>query len=450
MSVDQWGSSWSRGLPVLGEFDVAVAGAGPAGVAAAVSSARLGARTILIESAGYPGGTAVHANVPHIMGFARNERQIVAGFAEEFARRLAASGQAEVGDHRRLDDGPITESVWTSIHAIRRTANQFVQEARVIPLYYAKVIGAVTDPAEAKEPAARESEGVDRRITALIVDRVEGPALVKAHSVVDATGDAVVTHRAGGKTRAADPEEAMTKTMIITLGGVRDFNRDSVAERFDRLVESGEVPLPEQTYFMGRSTMNPGEVSLNFTLTAGNALSSAELTRMDMELREQIDLTVDWFRRRFEEFAEAYLVDSAVQVGVRSGRVIVGRETITQADIDEDTPVAEPVGFGVRYYGDHGIHSFRSPWAKKHDAPRAIPWRALLSESFCNAAAAGRCISVEPRVVTCVRLIAQCMATGQAAGVTAALAAEKGTSLEEVGYEMVRSFLLDHRAILEL
>lgn len=433
--------------PEIGSYDVAVVGAGPAGLAAAVSAARLGAHTVLIENHGYPGGTAVHANVPHIMGFSRNERQIVGGFAEEFVRRLAADGRAEVGRHEPLGSGPILDSVWTTVHAIRVVANSFVRDTGVEPLYYTRLIGADAVAVSGEGP---DAETARRRIAAILVDRAEGTGIVRAKTFVDATGDAVLVHRAGGRTRTASPEEAMTKTMIITVGGVRDFDRDSVAQRFDRYVRAGDVPFPEQTYFMGRSTPNPGEVSLNFTLTTGDALRSADMTRMDMELRDQIDIALDWFRRAFREFENACLVDSAVEVGVRSGRVIVGRETITQQDIDEDTPVAEPIGIGVRYYGDHGISSFRSPWAKKHNAPRAIPWRALLPADFENVAAAGRCISVEPRVVTCVRLIAQCMATGQAAGVNAALAAQAGSSLLDVGYPAVRDLLLDQRAVLSL
>ncbi len=417
--------------PEIDSCDVAVVGAGPAGIAAAVAASRLGARTILIESYGYAGGTAVHANVPNILGFARNDRQIVGGFAEEFARRLSVEGRTSDGYPDSHDH--ITRPVRTTVHGIRVVAASFLREAGVHTLFYTRLIGGIVDGS---------------RITALVVDCVEGAGLVRARTIVDATGDAHLVHRCGGATREASPEESMTKTMIITVGGVRDFDRERSAARFDRLVASRSVPFASQTRFMAYRLVNPGEVALNFTLEAGDGLRSAELTRMDMSLRDQIDRTIEWIRKNLPGFERAYLVDSAIQTGVRSGRVIVGRETISQADIDDDTPVAQPIAIGVRYYGDHGISEFRSPWAKNHHAPRPIPWRTLLPVSFDNVAAAGRCISVEPRVVTCVRLIAQCMATGQAAGTNAALAAEADVSLEDAGYDTLRDLLVGQRAIL--
>ena len=420
-------------LQELGSYEVAVVGAGPAGIAAAVAASRLGAKTILVESYGYPGGTAVHANVPNILGFARNDRQIVGGIADEFARQLAEQGRTSDGypDSRSR----ITRPVRTTVHALRVVANSFLREAGVTLLYYTRLIGGITE---------------DARITALVVDCAEGPRLIRARSFVDATGDAHLIHRCGGATREASPEESMTKTMIVTMGGVRDFNRDSAAALFARFARSGSVPFTEQTRFMAYRLVNPGEVAINFTLESGDGLRSADLTRMDVSLRDQIDITIGWFRKNFPGFEDAFLADSSIQVGVRSGRVIVGRETISQADIDNDTPVAQPIAIGVRYYGDHGLSEFRSPWAQNHNAARSIPWRTLLPVSFDNVAAAGRCISVEPRVVTCVRLIAQCMATGQAAGTNAALAAEADVGFEDVGYDALRDLLSGQAAILSV
>ena len=425
----------------LGTYDVAVFGAGPGGIAAAISAARLGARTAIIESVGYPGGTAVHANVPNIMGLSRNRRQIVGGIADEFVRKLAAGGYAGIGTDpstgslQPVGDEPLLGSVRTTVHAIRTVANDMIRRTGITPHYYTRLIGGLID---------------GRSVKAAAVDCSEGLGLIRASTFVDATGDAVLLHRCGGATREATPEEAMTKTMIINVGGVKNFDRDTAAARFNELRDAAEVPFPEQTYFMGSAQLNPGEVALNFTLAMGDGLRSAELTRMDIELRDQIDITVAWFRKEFAGFESSYLVDSAARVGVRSGRMIVGRETITQNDIDDDTPVDQPIGYGVRYYGDHGISSFRSSWAKNHNASRPIPWRVLLPKDFDNVAVAGRCISVEPRVVTCVRLIAQCMATGQAAGINAALASQRKVALEAVGYDAVRNVLLKQDAILQL
>ena len=116
---------------------------------------------------------------------------------------------------------------------------------------------------------------------------------------------------------------------------------------------------------------------------------------MSSELREQALVTVDWFRRQIPCFVNCFLVDTGAEVGVRAGRCIVGRETITCKAVDEDSPVREPIALGTRWYGGHGIAAFDSPWRKSNPGIRAVPWRALLPVSFGNVVATGRAISAE-------------------------------------------------------
>jgi hypothetical protein len=119
------------------------------------------------------------------------------------------------------------------------------------------------------------------------------------------------------------------------------------------------------------------------------------------------------------------------------------------ADLDADTPVREPVALGGRGYGGHGLSRFSSPWAKHQPGVRGIPWRALLPEGLDNVAVGGRGISCEHRVIDTIRLMARCLATGQAAGVSAALAARAGKPIVGVGYGPVREALLQQAAILD-
>jgi hypothetical protein len=426
--------------PVIGEYDVVVVGAGPGGLGAAIAAADAGARTLIVERYGFAGGVATLTCCPNLMGFGAGGRQIVGGVADRLVRELDRMGQAAfrgdpqaVPEGQRIGDRPLLANIVSSIEAIRITANRMLSRSGVARLYYTSMIGAETD---------------GDRVMAVAVDRVNGPGLLRAKCFVDATGDADLVWRAGGQVREAPIADSMTKTLLIRVGGVQGFDRVVVDREFKRLVSEGKVPLKEQDQFMGYAMLNPGEVSLNFTLTAGSGLSSEELTRMDGELREQALVAVDWFRREIPGFSGCYLMDTGVRVGVRAGRCIVGVETITQKDVDENTAVPEPVAMGTRGYGGHGLKSFSSPWAKRQAGLRGIPWRALLPVSFSNVIAAGRAISAEPRVIDTFRLMARCMAIGQAAGVTAALAAAHGTTALGVGYERVRSELLKQSAVL--
>jgi hypothetical protein len=165
-------------------------------------------------------------------------------------------------------------------------------------------------------------------------------------------------------------------------------------------------------------------------------------------MREQILVTLDFFRKEMPGFSDCYLVDAAAAVGVRAGRNIVGLETITQKDIDEDTPVDEPIAVGTRGYGGHGLDGFAPSWGKWHSGTRSIPLKALIPVDFRNVAVAGRAISCEVRVISTFRLMSRCMAIGQAAGVTAGLAVRDRCDVPDVGYEVIRDELLAGNAIL--
>jgi len=429
--ADQW--------PVIDGFDVAVIGAGPGGIGAAVAAARGGARTLLIERSATPGGMATNGNCPNIMGYGSGGRQIIGGIADELARRLDAAGHGRLKAGRHPDpdpiaDRPLLSPVISTVHGIRLIANRMLAEAGVERLYFASLVGAIREGG---------------RVTAAAIDRLEGPALVKAKTFVDASGDAALVWRAGGRVHEAEPDEAMTKTILFDVGGAPDFEYDAARAAFMKAVEEKRVPVAIQTSFMSYGGRLPGEVALNYTAVAGDALSSEDMTRMDVELREQVEEGVAWFRESVPAFADCHHVRSACTVGIRAGRSAVGRETITQSDIDDDAPVARPVAIGLRRYGDHGTKAFAAAWRKPVDGTRPIPFETLLSADFENVVMAGRSISCEQRMLTCVRYMAQCMATGQAAGTTAALSVAKGGALADVGYDAVRERLVEGGAIVE-
>ncbi|MCE5239899.1 FAD-dependent oxidoreductase [bacterium] len=430
-------SSW----PVAAQRDVIVCGAGPAGIAAACGAGRMGLRTLIVERAGFAGGVATSCCCPYLMGFAAGGRQIVGGLADELVRDMDARGDARfvlpashTPDTQPIGDRPLLDNIIISLEGFRLAANRLLDRYGVTRLYYASLIGAVTQ---------------GDHLAAVAVDRAEGPALYEAQAFVDATGDADLVFRAGGQVRHYPVEQSMTKTILLRVGGVQGFHRPDVEAAFRAAVAAGTVPLPAQDAFMGMALLNPGEVLLNFTLTAGDGVSSADLTRMDDELRQQARLAVGWFRATMPGFADCFLVDTAHRVGVRAGRGIVGQGTITPEDLDGGTEVAEPVAVGTRGYGGHGLTRFAPPWHKHNPGLRSIPWRTLLPVSFGNVAAGGRALSADARVLDAFRLMARCMATGQAAGVSAGLAARVGREIGAVGYSAVRDELEKQRAVLE-
>jgi glycine/D-amino acid oxidase-like deaminating enzyme len=423
--------------PIAGEYDVIVIGAGPAGIAAACAAGRLGARTLIVDRSGFPGGVATNSCCPYLMGFAYGDRQIIGGIADELVRELDRHGDARlkvlpdcVPEKQPIGDRPL-DNVVVSLEGLRLGANRLLERCGVDRIYYASLLGDVTN---------------GNRITAVAIDRAEGPALYLATAFVDATGDADLVFRAGGEVRHYPVEQSMTKTILMRVGGVEGFYRPTIEREYNRLYAEGKAPLPAQDAFMGFALLNRGEALLNFTLTAGDGVDSADLTRMDHELREQAQMAVEWFREHITGFAKCFLVDTAHRVGVRAGRGIVGRQTITPETLADDAPEPQPIALGPRSYGGHGLTAFKPAWRCTTPGVKGIPWQALLPVSFSNVAAGGRAISADPRVLDTFRLMARCMATGQAAGVTAALMAS-GASAPQ--YPQVREVLLEQGAVLE-
>jgi hypothetical protein len=130
---------------------------------------------------------------------------------------------------------------------------------------------------------------------------------------------------------------------------------------------------------------------------------------------------VEWLRREFPEFADIEVVKTAPAMGVRSSRSIVGRSTLGLSDMENMLPPPEPVAICGRYIGGHYIDCYSSPWGHNIPGNPAIPYGALRSKNIDNLLACGRIIDVDPKVISAVRLCVSCMASGQAAGIAAAL-----------------------------
>ena len=430
-----------HGIPERGRYDVIVVGAGPAGLGAAVAAARLGSRTLIIERYGFPGGMGTIASAAFLMGFAADGRQVVGGVADELVRRLDAMGEAHfrewptnTPDPRSIGRRPLLADVMTSVEALRVCYNRMLADANVKRLYYTSFLGAMVE---------------DGKITAIAIDNADGLGLLRAKAFVDATGDANVVWRAGGPAREAPVDQAMTKTILFTLGGVEDFVTENVVKRYKELHAAGKSPLPEQDVFMGLPTVTPKGAQINFTMTGGNALDAKDLTRMDVELREQVLTAVEWFKDHFAEFRNAYLLYTSPGVGVRAGRGIVGLDTITVQDIDDAVKTPNPVALCRRSWGGHGLRSFHDGGVKDYPGTYGIPLGALVPQGLANVTVGGRAISAEPLAVSCCRLMATCIATGQASGTLAALSLRENLSVPIVPYSVLRKARLEQGATLE-
>lgn len=396
------------------ECDVLVAGGGSAGLAAAVAAARLGAKTLLVERQGALGGTASGALVHSICGLYRlsnpGQPAVLAnrGFAEEFATRLLAAGGAI---------GPV------------RMGRVEVLLQR--PAIFAHVADTI----------ARETPGLAVRLHTEIIAAEEVVTLtcrgqstrVSAQAMVDASGDAVLATLRGAACEMGDVTRLQRPGFIVALAGVApetlaDDARLRLAQRLAQAVQAGVLPAAALGAHF-RASMQPGEAFLTIDLEGGadfNPLDAACLSRLEMEGREIGGLLMHFLRAQNLGFADAYIAAWPARVGIRESRRVIGRYRLEAADLELGTQFPDSVAHAA--WPMELRETAQGPrWRfPSGDQPCGIPLRSLQARDDRALFVAGRCLSCSHEAQASVRVIGTCLATGEAAGLAAALQVDHG------------------------
>jgi hypothetical protein len=157
-------------------------------------------------------------------------------------------------------------------------------------------------------------------------------------------------------------------------------------------------------------------------------LSVEELTKAENERRETALTTLEYFRKNLPGFEDAFLLDTAPQLGTRGSRRLKGEHTLTKDEWLSEKQFADVIATcSPRTEGEPLIN---------------VPYGCLLPRKLENLLVAGRCISVDTAVHSCVRLIPPCLATGEAAGTAAALAVREGVTPAEIDRSDLRLCLV--------
>jgi FAD dependent oxidoreductase len=424
-------------LDKLWSGDVLVIGGGSAGCAAAVCSAREGARTLLVEAGGFLGGTGA-AVLDTFYGFYApgGETRVVEGLGWELCERLLAAGQAF--------ERPNTYGAGTGVtyepEALKLEWDRLTADAGVDVLLHARLTAVAVE---------------DRAIVNAIVETRAGPRLIAARAFVDASGDAELAWRAGASVdRPGKENRVQPLTTTFRLGGV-DVARTSSQELHRLMAEaadSGRYGLPRREGSSHR-TMLPGVVHTNLTRVSDvDATDPWQLSAAEQEGRRQVGEYVRFLVAEVPGYEHAYLLGTSVWIGVRETRRLRGRYVLTRDDVlsarDFDDAIAR-CGAPVEDHagGDATIWEYVGS-----DGPSGetygIPYRCLVPVDLDNLLVAGRCLSATHNAHASVRSMAQCMAMGQAAGTAAAIASAGDDDAGAVDPALLRARLAETGAKL--
>jgi glycine/D-amino acid oxidase-like deaminating enzyme len=412
---------------------VLVAGSGPAGFVAAIAAARLGAKTLLVERLGLLGGNLTAGGVLNIRQFNDGvNRLVIGGIPLEFARELQRRGRT-VGDPQTA----------LYLRHYPETTKLVIQEmllgAGVNLLLHSPVVAAVTD----KET-----------VQGVIVETKSGREAILAKVVVDATGDGDVFARAGAAFDKRPRGEVMPMTMAFILGGLPKDRWPEIMtpdrhEAMQKAIQAhgSPTPLPGAAIF---PTAEPGFAYVNGTRCFADCTDADDLTQAEIEGRRQVHALVEFVRRHVPGFGDCYVASTPSVTGTRESRRLRGLYALTRDDVLGARDFEDRIARGA-YKID--VHSGRDGATLYEDLPPGtsygIPYRCLVPEKVDGLLVAGRCLSAEPHALGSTRVMAICMATGQAAGVAAALAAKQGKQPRGLVIAELQDELRDQGAILD-
>ncbi|MFM8535191.1 MAG: FAD-dependent oxidoreductase [Acidimicrobiia bacterium] len=407
------------------QFDVVVCGAGSAGIAAAHSAARAGARVLLLERHGFAGGIVTAAMI-HTLDASKScvdhGVEVVGGFAAELIRETLALGGAATADNPG-------EALTLHPEMYKVAIDRLLDRAGVTLLYHANVCGVM-------------QEG--NRVTGVEAALRDGRARIAAGAVVDGTGEAEIAHHAGARWNLDRDLQAMTCHFRLGNLGARhtwsEWEEILGAAMTDAPAE-GEIKVFGGPWII---RLNDGEISINSTRVYGNPVDPVELSRAETEGRARMLDTWNILRRRVPALKDSYILTGASQLHIRESRKLVGAYTLTEEDIRTSRTFVDSIAVGAWPIDIHPTNGYVGVHPHKDDAPvpYEIPYRCLVPEQIDGLLVAGKPISTTHRAHGSTRVPGTSLATGQAAGVAAALAVRSGKNLRALEVGALREALL--------
>ena len=439
----------ARTLDVVAETDVLVVGSGPAGLAAALASARAGAQTILLDRYGCFGGKITQVGVEGLAWYRHPETVDSEGIGIEFEQRAKTMGAAM--------PEPQSTSFALDGEAFKYVADALVQEAKIRPMLHRLFVA----------PIVR-----DGAIQGVITESKAGREAILAKRVVDATGDADVAMRAGAPVHTTPREQMMATSVMFSMSGVNK----------QRFIE--QVKADPQTYkdWTGNGEWNietsgkeddlfspfmrkpfkqavaAGIIPANLTTIAGTwgAISDQgdltylnlvhlpncdgtdpnDLTLGEIQGRHQAMMAIAALKSFMPGCENAKLRNFGMTLGVRDTRKIDALYNLTDSDVRQQGRFEDSIGIFPEFIDGYGILILPTTGRYFH-----VPYRSLVPKGVAGLLVAGRCIGGDKVSHAAVRNMMCCAVSGQGAGTAAAISVETGQPFDRLDVGRVQAEL---------
>lgn len=443
------------------KYDVVVIGGGVSGSIAAIAAARTGAKTLVVERYGFLGGMLTAAGVGPMMTFHAGKKQVVRGIPDEIIQTLKEAGASP---------GHINDTIGyaSSVTPFDAEAMKYVLEHKLLEaggdiLYHS----FFTDC---------RKEG--NKIVSIQLWTKSGLVEIEGEVFVDATGDADLSAKAGVEYDYGRPKDGLTQPMTmkarvgnVDISKIRKYMKEnpedflvkdwsyfdetprlSVSGFYSELKEAkenGDLTYPRDRVLFFQNN-NPNEVILNMTrLQKLNATDSFQLTKGEIEGREQVNQTMNFLKKYIPGFENSYLISTGPQIGVRESRRIKGVHIITADEMLDKVMFEDAIamgGYPIDVHSPDGNDNYDR--FMEEGTYYSIPYRSMVASSVDNVVVAGRCISAEHEACAALRVTPIAMAIGQAAGVAAAIASSAKTTCRDISIDELRRILVEQGAYL--
>jgi len=407
------------------EYDVIVAGSGPAGIGAAIMAGRQGAKILIVESLGRVGGISTSGMMSHFTGNVGNK------LYHEVLQKAA--------EKNVFNQGVKTHTIDPELLTL--TYIEMLEEAKVDILLYTTVCDVMME---------------ENTLKGIICHNKDGFCAFYAKVVIDATGDGDVAYKSGvpytlGRERDGKMQPA---TLMFKVGGV-DMERAVFPGSFETLVptEKGELqalakeklPSPAGHVLLYQSTI-PGIVTCNMTnVTDIDGTKTEDLTHAEIICRKQMPEIVKFLREYVPGYENCYVIGSASLIGIRETRHFEGVKKITEAEIAEAVRHDDYVVYDA--YFNFDVHNITGSGLDKTGCQKkftqkngyTIPYGCLVPREIDGLLLSGRNISGTHMAHSNFRAMPICMGTGEAAGVAAALAVAQNKTPRELDVKEIQA-----------